>query len=111
LTLWAAVFTRKPLTVEQIDQIVHADRCAIGRWLAEQAETDLACSEEYQEVVENHEEFHREMMEVAMMLTSRDFEGAMKGIQEGSDFTRCGRRLAVSITELNRVQRMMVPAL
>jgi hypothetical protein len=110
LTLWAAIFTRKPLTVQQIDQIVHAAHCPIGRWLEAQASTDVACREEYQEVVENHDDFHQEMMQVAVLLSSKDFQGAAKAIQDGSGFARSGKRLAQSILTLNRIQRIMAPA-
>ncbi len=110
LTLWAAAFSRKPLTLEQIDQIVHAVRCPIGRWLEAQADTELGSSPEYSEVVQNHVEFHQEMMAVAMLLTRKDFQGAFRAIQDGSSFAICARRLATSILALNRVRRIHAEA-
>ncbi len=107
LTLWAAVFTRKALTVEQVDQIVHQERCPIGRWLNAQAGTELGRRGEYEEVVQDHAQFHGEMMEIAMLLARKDYAGAAQGIQEGSSFALSGKRLAQAILELNRVCRIM----
>jgi hypothetical protein len=107
LTLWAAAFSRKPLTVEQVAQIVYAGRCPIGRWLEAQAGTELGVLAEYEEVVRNHVDFHQEMMEVASMLTRKEFTAAVKAIQEGSSFAVSGLRLAKSILELNRVRRIL----
>jgi hypothetical protein len=107
LTFWAAVFSRKPLTVQQLEQVVHGDRCPIGRWLEAQADTELAASVEFQEVVSNHNDFHLEMMEVASLLARKDYGAAARAIQEGSTFAASGRRLALSILALNRVCRIL----
>ena len=107
LTLWAAVFTRKPLTVDQIDQIVHEDHCAIGRWLVAQAGTPLGACAEYEEVIQNHREFHLEMMQVAMLLARKEYGAAASAIQEGASFSLTGRRLAQSLLTLNRVCRIL----
>jgi hypothetical protein len=104
LTLWAAVFTRKPLSLEQIDQIVHQDRCAIGRWLLAQAETELGSRPE---VVSAHEDFHLEMMQVASLLAHKDFAAAKVAIQEGSTFSAAGRRMGMAILGVNRVCRIL----
>jgi len=107
LTLWAAVFSRKPLTVEQIDQIVHQEHCPIGRWLEAQAATELGTRAEYEEMVQNHIDFHGEMMEIAMHLARKDYAAAARGIQDGSSFSLSGRRLAQSILALNRIYRIL----
>jgi hypothetical protein len=110
LTLWAAAFSRKPLTVEELAQIVYPERCPIGRWLLSAASAALRDSEEYQTVLQNHQEFHKEMMEVASLLSSKDFPAAKQAIQEGSSFAENGRKLALSIMALNRLEKILAPA-
>ncbi len=107
LTLWAAVFTRKPLSVEQINQIVHQELCPIGRWLAAQEVTELGASAEFEEVSRNHQDFHAEMMEVALLLARKDYGASAAAIQEGSSFSISGRRLARSMLALNQVSRIL----
>jgi hypothetical protein len=107
LTLWAAVFTRKPLTLQQVDQIVHQERCSIGRWLEAQAATELGTSAEYEEVVRSHQDFHLEMMQVAALLARKDYGAAAVAIKDGSSFSVAGRRLARAILALNRVRRIL----
>jgi hypothetical protein len=106
LTLWAAAFSHKPLTLEQVEQIVHADRCAIGRWLEAADEPDLRASEEFRLVVENHNEFHGEMMQVAALLARKNYSAAARAIGEQSSFAETGRQLAASIFALNRIKRI-----
>jgi len=110
LTLWAAVFTRTPLTREQVDQIVYPERCPIGLWLGSPASSSVRDRSEYAEVVENHDEFHQEMMQVASLLAKKDYQGAAGAVADGSAFVMSGRRLALSIVALNRVERIEVPA-
>ena len=107
LTFWAAVYSRKALTVQQIDQIVHGERCPIGRWLEAQADEELGGSAEYETALNEHGEFHGEMMQVAAMLARKDFVAAASSIKEGSSFALAGRRLAVAILALNRVCRIL----
>lgn len=109
LTLWAAAFSRTPLSVEQIQQIVYPDRCPIGRWLDSPASAALRKHQTYKDVVQNHQDFHQEMMEVASLLTRRDFPAAVRAIQNGSSFAECGRRLAASILALNQLEKILAP--
>jgi hypothetical protein len=110
LTLWAAAFSHKPLTVEELAQIVYPERCPIGRWLLSAASAAVRDSEEYRSVVQNHQEFHNEMMEVASMLSGKDFPSAKQAIQEGSSFAANGRKLALAIMALNRLEKIQAPA-
>jgi hypothetical protein len=110
LTLWAAAFSRKPLTVEELAQIVYPERCPIGRWLLSGASAALRDSEEYQSVLQNHQEFHQDMMQVASLLSGKDFPAAKQAIQEGSSFAENGRKLALAIMALNRLEKIQAPA-
>ncbi len=110
LTLWSAAFSRKPLSVEEVAQIVYPERCPIGRWLLSDASSGLRESQEYQDVLQSHQEFHHEMMEVASLLSSKDFPAAKQAIQEGSSFAATGRKLALAIMALNRLEKIHAPA-
>jgi hypothetical protein len=110
LTLWAAAFTRQALTVDQIEAIVYPDCCAIGRWLLSDASGKLWESDEFKELKQLHGEFHGEMMEIAKLLTSRDFPGAVKAIKEGSSFAEVGRKLARGIAAVNKLERILAPS-
>jgi len=105
LTLWAAAFSHKPRSVEQIQQIVSPDRCPIGRWLDSPASAALREHQAYKDVVQNHQE----MMEVASLLTHKDFLAAVRAIQNGSSFAEYGRRLANSILALNQLEKIPAP--
>jgi hypothetical protein len=109
LTLWGAVFSRKPLSLEQVNQIVHAEQCPIGRWLESEASANLRDSEEYEDVVDFHADFHEEMMAVASLLASKEYDEARRAIAPGSSFAETGRQLVQAITALNRVQRIVAP--
>jgi hypothetical protein len=110
LTLWAAIFSRSALTEEQLTQIVHADQCPIGRWLLSEASAHLAHCDEYKAVVEEHKNFHAEMLEVASLISAKDFRAAGKAIGDSSSFMQCSRRLSRAMMGLNRVSRLEVPA-
>jgi hypothetical protein len=109
LTFWAAVFSRKPLTLEQIDQIVHPKKCPIGRWLDGPESIPFRERQEFVDLLTDHESFHAEMLEVAALLGRKDFSNAAKAIGEDSSFVQCGRKLATSILAVNRLVRIVAP--
>jgi len=109
LTFWAAVFSRKPLTLEQVEQIVHPNKCPIGRWLEGPESAPFRKRQEFVELLADHEAFHAEMLEVAALLGRKDFRSAAKAIGEESSFAKSGRKLATSILAVNRLVRILAP--
>lgn len=110
LTLWAAIFSRTPLTEDQLSQIIHEDLCPIGRWLLSDAGAQLSGFAEYKAVAEEHKNFHTEVLEVASLISANDFWAAGKAISDSSSFMQCSRRLSRAMIALNRVSRLEVPA-
>jgi hypothetical protein len=109
LTFWVAVFSRKPLTLEEVDQIVHPNKCPIGRWLEGPESAPFRERQEFTELLAHHEAFHAEMLDVAALLGRKDFSNAAKAIGEESSFAKCGRKLAMSILAVNRLVRIQAP--
>lgn len=109
LTLWVAIFSRVPLTEEQLTFIVHDDQCSIGHWLLSDASKALWEKSEYKAVLEEQRLFHAEVLEVASLIVAKDFRTAGRAIGEGSSLMECSRRLSQAMLALNRVARMEVP--
>ncbi len=110
LTLQFVIASRDRLTEMQLDQILHAERCPIGQWLESAAPPGLRACPEYTAVVRNHVDFHRQMARIANLIEVEDFDAAFMGIQADSIFMQSSYRLALSITALDRIERILAPA-
>ena len=107
LTLQYAIVAQEPLSEKLLDQILHVDRCPIGQWLAA-ATAQLRDRPEYREVVRNHIDFHRQMTHIANLIEQQEFDRAAREIEPGSAFMISAHRLAMSITALDRTEKIQI---
>ena len=76
ITLQLAIALNEPLSPNAIRAIQHSAECPIGRWLVSQHTSCLRNTPEYRDLVARHEEFHREVAQIAAMINQGKYSAA-----------------------------------
>lgn len=102
ITLLLAARMREPLSERATNSIHHPEECSIRRWLASSHTLHLRGTPEYQAVVDLHMLFHSQMLRIATLLNTGDFEQAERLLHSGDGFQRASNALANALTALGR---------
>ena len=108
ITLQLAIALNEPLSPSAIHTIEHSEECPIGRWLVSQHTTGLRNTPEYRDLVAGHEEFHREVAQIAAMINHGKYGAARRAIDPNSSFRRASQAMANAITALDRIQPIAI---
>jgi len=108
ITLQLAIALNEPLSPSAIHTIEHSEECPIGRWLVSQHTTGLRNTPEYRDLVAGHEEFHREVAQIASMINNRKYSAARRAHDPNSSFRRASQAMANAITALDRIQPIAI---
>ena len=102
-TLLMAARMREPLSDRATHSIEHPDECAIRRWLLSQYTLYLRQTPEYLVVVRTHQHFHREMLKIASLINTGDFDAAEQRLNSSKSFQDASNSLATAIVALDRL--------
>ena len=108
ITLQLAIALHEPLSPSAIHAIQHSEQCPIGRWLVSQHTAGLRNTPEYRDLVAGHEEFHRELAQIAAMINHGKYGAARRAIDPNSSFRRASQAMANAITALDRIQPIAI---
>ena len=108
ITLQLAIALHEPLSPSAIHAIQHSEQCPIGRWLVSQHTSGLRNTPEYRDLVAGHEEFHRELAQIAAMINHGKYGAARRAIDPNSSFRRASQTMANAITALDRIQPIAI---
>ena len=108
ITLQLAIALHEPLSPSAIHAIQHSEQCPIGRWLVSQHTSGLRNTPEYRDLVAGHEEFHRELAQIAAMINHGKYGAARRAIDPNSSFRRASQAMANAITALDRIQPIAI---
>ena len=108
ITLQLAIALNEPLSPNAIHAIEHSEQCPIGRWLASQHTSVLRNTPEYRDLVTRHEEFHREVAQIASMINHGKYGAARRAIDLNSNFRKASQAIANAITALDRIQPIAI---
>ena len=101
ITLQLAIALNEPLSPNAIRAIQHSEECPIGRWLVSQHTSCLRNTPEYRDLVARHEEFHREVAQIAAMINQGKYSAARRAIDLNSNFRKVSQAMANTITALD----------
>ena len=96
---------RVALTEHQVldaERIASDCQCDLGRWLQHEGKAAHSMNPSFRECVEAHTEFHRAAGAVARLINRKDFAGAERQLDVGSDFSGASTRVAVAVRRLKR---------
>ncbi|MBV8680660.1 MAG: CZB domain-containing protein [Aquitalea sp.] len=84
-------------------RIANACDCELGRWLDEEGRVNCCHFDAYQQLVDNHREFHREAARVAELINQGQFEAASEALAVGpSQYSRLSSAVGSGIAELRK---------
>ena len=63
---------------------------------------------EYRDLVARHEEFHREVAQIAAMINHGKYSAARRAIDLNSSFRKASQAMANTITALDRIQSIAI---
>ena len=109
IALQLAIRMRETLSEDQVDEIRHYRRCAIGRWLESPATIAMRSHPAYLDLVNKHIDFHLEMQHIANLIEQRSFDDAAREMDQASRFTASSKALAMSVTAYDRIAPMAIP--
>lgn len=109
ITLQLAIAMREPLSADQVGQISHYRRCAIGQWLESPATLPIQGRPQYAELVRQHIRFHEEMKVIADLLAEGSYSDAAAAMKLRSPFDLSSEALAAAIMACDRVFTIAVP--
>jgi methyl-accepting chemotaxis protein len=102
ITLLLAVKIREQLSARAQQSIQHPEQCSIGKWLLGKHTLHLRGTKEYLAVLDGHEAFHRQMLRVANLINSGDFDEAECLLNSPEPFLSVSNTLANAIMALGR---------
>ena len=105
ITLLLAVKMREPLSARAQQSIQHPEQCSIGKWLLGKHTVHLRGTKEYLAVLDGHEAFHRQMLRIANLINSGDFDEADCLLNSPEPFLSASNTLANAIMALDRVPK------
>ena len=108
ITLQLAIAMHEPLSPSAIRAIEHSEECPGGRWIVSQHTSGLRNTPEYRDLVAGHEEFHREVAQIAAMINHGKYSAARRAIDPNSSFRRASQAMANAITALDRIQPIAI---
>ena len=108
ITLQLAIALNEPLSPNAIRAIQHSAECPIGRWLVSQHTSCLRNTPEYRDLVARHEEFHREVAQIAAMINQGKYSAARRAIDLNSNFRKVSQAMANTITALDGIQPIAI---
>jgi len=103
-----AIQMSEPMSDRAMDAIENPAVCSIGRWLVSPGNIGVRRISEYAALVARHEEFHVEMQRIAHLINSGDYLGATRGLEPGGRFEAASKAIAGAITNLDRIERMVL---
>lgn len=109
MTLQFAIATREPLPPDQLDQIRHDERCAIGMWLRSSATEPIRHTPEFADLDHRHFAFHREMEKIAGLIGTQRFAEAAEAMNPTSSFAKASREIAMAIVAIDRAIVLAIP--
>ena len=98
----------EPLSPNAIRAIQHSEECPIGRWLVSQHTSGLRNTPEYRDLVAGHEEFHREVAQIAAMINHGKYSAARRALDPNSSFRQASQAMASAIMALDRIQSIAI---
>jgi methyl-accepting chemotaxis protein len=108
ITLQLAVALNESLSPNAIRAIQHSEECPIGRWLVSQHTLSIRNTEEYRDLVFRHEEFHREVAQIATMINNRKYSAARCALDPNSSFRQASQAMASAIMALDLIQTIAI---
>lgn len=103
ITLLLAAKMREPLSARAQQSIEHPEQCSIGKWLLSKHTAHLRGTKEYVAVLGGHEAFHRQMLSIANLINSGNFDEAERLLNSPEPFLSVSNTLANAIMALDRV--------
>ena len=103
ITLLTATQMREPLSERATRTIDNPDECSVGQWLLSRHTLHLRLTQEYRTLVDLHNEFHREMQDIALLINTADYPAAERRLTAPTGFQRVCTISANAIMALDRI--------
>jgi hypothetical protein len=108
ITLQLAVTMREPLGPHATSAIEHLEECSIGKWLISRHTINIRDTQEYRDLVECHEEFHRVMTAIAFSINHGEYEAAGQALAPDSSFRVAAHAISSAMMALDRIQTIAI---
>jgi methyl-accepting chemotaxis protein len=108
IALQLAIALHEPLSPNAIRAIEHSEGCPIGRWLVSQQTLSIRGTPEYRDLVTRHEEFHRELAQIATLINNGKYGAARRALDPNSSFRQASQAMANAIMALDLIQTIAI---
>ena len=88
ITLQVAIALHEQLSPSALRAIQHSEECPIGRWIISQHTLSIRGTPEYRDLVTRHEEFHRELAQIATLINNGKYGAARRALDPNSSFRK-----------------------
>lgn len=108
ITLQLAIALNEPLSPSAIRAIEHSEECPIGRWLVSQHTLGIRGTAEYRDLFARHEDFHREVAQIASLINRGKYGAARRAIDPNSSFRLASLAISSAVMALDRIQTIAI---